>query len=154
MAITELALLRLKSPGDRTGHVEWIVHIDINPREAKTHERIPLDAPMIAIRRYFLTMGQRDAFLQLFHVIKGRPLTIIALRTLQGGLRMELRETTAGGQGNREFVLFSGWDDVTVNGWVEESGFEEFVREALAGTDIKHVGLWEGTDRPEEEGSC
>ncbi|KAE8370810.1 hypothetical protein BDV27DRAFT_119078 [Aspergillus caelatus] len=132
----------------------YMVHIGIDPAElgmlrlpAGRSGEVPIvDAPVIAIGRYFLKTGQKDAFLNKFEETKRHLQVYIAPRGLKGGVRVEPKDKTDDGEEKEEFVLFSGWAEVQDHfRFAECDGFEEFsqIKEILEGVEIQHVAIWE-----------
>jgi heme-degrading monooxygenase HmoA len=103
---------------------------------------IPLNAPVIAVSRYFVEPAQKAKFDAAFR--NGAPYlgAQTAPFAYNGGWRIDKE-----GDGE-EFVLFSGWNKVQDHySFAETEGFKEFgkIKDALQGAEIKHVQLekWE-----------
>ncbi|KAE8168115.1 hypothetical protein BDV40DRAFT_251335 [Aspergillus tamarii] len=132
----------------------YMIHIEINPSElgmfglpAGRSGEVPIvEAPVIAIGRYFLKAGQKEAFLNRFEEMKGHLKAYIAPRALKGGVRVEPKDKTDDRQEKEEFVLFSGWGEVQDHSrFAESDGFKEFsqIKDFLEGAEIKHVSVRE-----------
>ncbi|KAE8142869.1 hypothetical protein BDV38DRAFT_234176 [Aspergillus pseudotamarii] len=132
----------------------YMVHIEIDPAvlgmfglPAGSSGEVPIiDAPVIAIGRYFLKAGQKEAFLNKFEETKRHLQAYIAPRGFKGGVRAEPKEKSDDGEHKEEFVLFSGWGEVQDHfRFAESDGFKEFsrIRDFLEGAEIKHVSVWE-----------
>ncbi|KAH8424489.1 uncharacterized protein LDX57_002240 [Aspergillus melleus] len=142
----------------------WMIHVDIDPVDWKRlppsagasrpdarepDERVPLDAPVLAIGRYFIADGRKEDFGRTFQATKSHLQQFAAPQAVRGGWRIEPQETTAGGATKEEFVLFSGWTDVRQHeDFGESAGFQEFgrIKEALEGAEINHARVWQRTD--------
>ncbi|OGM47903.1 hypothetical protein ABOM_002773 [Aspergillus bombycis] len=132
----------------------YMVHIDIDPAElgvfglsAGRSAEVPIvDAPVIAIGRYFLQSGKKEAFLNRFEETKRHLEAWIAPRVLKGGVRVAPKDRKDDGVEQEEFVLFSGWGEVKDHfQFAESDGFKEFsqIKDFLEGAEIKHVSIWE-----------
>ncbi|KAB8256829.1 hypothetical protein BDV32DRAFT_128538 [Aspergillus pseudonomiae] len=132
----------------------YMIHIDIDPTElgvfglstGRSGEVPIVDAPVIAIGRYFLRTGEKEAFLNRFEETKMHLEAYIAPRALKGGVRVEPKDRKDDGMEKEEFVLFSGWGEVKDHfAFAESDGFKEFtqIKDFLEGADIKHVSIWE-----------
>ncbi|KAE8374532.1 hypothetical protein BDV26DRAFT_269797 [Aspergillus bertholletiae] len=132
----------------------YMIHIGIDPAELGVFRlptgrsgKIPMvDAPVITIGRYFLSTGQKEAFLNRFEKTQRHLDAYIAPKTLKGGMRVEPRDQTDDGVEKEEFVLFSGWGEVQDHlRFAKSSGLREFsqIKDFLEGTEIKHVSVWE-----------
>ncbi|KAJ5611201.1 hypothetical protein N7510_007920 [Penicillium lagena] len=118
--------------------VEWMFHLEIDPATST----IPLNAPVIAISRYFVEPSKKADFDRAFKA--GSPYlgTHTAPFSYSGGWRIDKEGD------NEEFVLFSGWNKVEDHfGFAETEGFKEFgkIKDAIKAAEIKHVCLekWE-----------
>lgn len=116
--------------------VVWLQHIDISPNASK----IPIDAPVVAIGRYFIPSSNKYGYEQTFSDTKHHLEEYIAPRSLDGGWILD-----SGEEGKDEFVLFSGWAAVEDHfKFAESDGFKEFgrIRGFLEGAEIKHATRW------------
>ena len=101
---------------------------------------IPLNAPVIAVSRYFVDPAKKADFDPAFK--HGAPFlsTHTAPFTYSGGWRIDKEGE------DEEFVLFSGWNKVEDHfGFAETEAFKEFgkIKDALKGAEIKHVRVEE-----------
>ncbi|KAF7586652.1 hypothetical protein BBP40_008521 [Aspergillus hancockii] len=148
----------MASLGDKLD-VEWMIHIDIDPPSLKTavsgklattavgdkNEEFPLEAPVLAIGRYFIATGQKDGFLSKFEETKACLTTYIASKTLKDGPRVAPKDKSQDGVEKEEFVLFSGWNKVQDHfQFAESEGFKGFkqITNYVEGAEIRHVTLW------------
>ncbi|KAB8235652.1 uncharacterized protein BDW43DRAFT_269363 [Aspergillus alliaceus] len=116
-----------------------------SPTNSDANEGIPVNVPVIAIGRYFLTAGQKEAFLNKFQETKGHLKAYIAPRTLRGGVRVAPKDKAGDGIEKEEFVLFSGWGEVQDHlQFAESERSKEFgkIKDFLEGADIKHASTW------------
>lgn len=116
--------------------VVWLQHIDISPKTGK----IPIDAPVVAIGRYFIPSSNKSGYEQTFSEAKHHLEEYVAPRSLVGGWRLDSTD-----EGKDEFVLFSGWTAVEDHfKFAESDGFKEFgrIKEFLEGAEIKHTRRW------------
>jgi heme-degrading monooxygenase HmoA len=120
--------------------VVWLQHIDISP----TASKIPIDAPVLAISRYFIPSSKKSGYEQAFSETKHHLEEYVAPRSLEGGWRLDCTD-----EKKDEFVLFSGWTTVEDHfKFAESDGFKEFgrIKEFLEGAEIKHAIRWDGFD--------
>lgn len=99
---------------------------------------IPVDAPVIAVSRYFVEAAQKAEFDHAFK--NGAPNlgAYTAPFTYSGGWRIDKEGD------DEEFVLFSGWNKMKDHfGFAETEGFKEFakIKSVIKGAEIKHVRL-------------
>ncbi|KAJ5671955.1 hypothetical protein N7507_001082 [Penicillium longicatenatum] len=118
--------------------VEWMFHLDMDPATSP----IPLDAPVIAISRYFVTASNKDEFDALFKNAVPDLGAYTAPYSYAGGWRIDKEGE------DEEFVLFSGWNKVEDHfGFAESEAFKKFgvIKKVLKGAEIKHVRVekWE-----------
>ncbi|KAH8691619.1 hypothetical protein BGW36DRAFT_363945 [Talaromyces proteolyticus] len=117
--------------------VVWLQHLELDPKTAK----IPLDAPIIAIGRYFISNSNKVGYEKTFSETRQHLEAYSAPRSLDGGWRLDIEEA-----GKEEFVLFSGWTAVEDHfKFAESEGFKEFgrIKDFMEGAEIKHVTLCE-----------
>lgn len=117
----------------------WI--IQLIPLKPST-STVPLDAPVIAISRYFVEHAKKAEFDTAFKNGESYLGAHTAPFTYSGGWRLDKEGD------DEEFVLFSGWNKVEDHyGFAETEGFKEFgkIKGALNGAEIKHLQLvkWE-----------
>ncbi|KAE8332501.1 hypothetical protein BDV39DRAFT_167135 [Aspergillus sergii] len=132
----------------------YLIHIELDPAElgvfGSPAGEVPIvDAPVIAIRRYFLKTGQEEAFLNRFGETKKHLEAYLAPSAFKGGIRVEPKDKTDDGVEKEEFVLFSGWGEVQDHvRFAESDGFKEFsqIEDFLEGADIKHVSVSENRE--------
>ncbi|KAB8226323.1 hypothetical protein BDV33DRAFT_197320 [Aspergillus novoparasiticus] len=128
-----------------------LIHIELDPAElgvfGSPAGEVPIvDAPVIAIGRYFLKTGQEEEFLNRFGETKKHLEAYIAPSALKGGIRVEPKDKTDGSVEKEEFVLFSGWEKVQDHlRFAESDVFKEFsqIEDFLEGAEIKHVSIRE-----------
>ncbi|CRG86966.1 hypothetical protein PISL3812_03979 [Talaromyces islandicus] len=116
--------------------VVWLQHIDIPPNASK----ISIDAPVMAIDRYFIPSTNKSGYEQTFSDTKHHLEEYVAPRSIEGGWRLDSTE-----EGKDEFVLFSAWAAIEDHfKFAESEGFKEFgrIKEFLEGADIKHAIRW------------
>ncbi|KAL5360533.1 hypothetical protein BJX96DRAFT_175389 [Aspergillus floccosus] len=89
----------------------WMFHVDVEPAAEETRSTTsPLDAPIMAIERYFAREeGKRD-FNDIMTRVKGRVEEYTAPRMLRWGWRIDYAEGRK--ETHEEFVLLSGWEDM------------------------------------------
>lgn len=95
-----------------------------------------MDAPIIAISRYFVTADNKDEFDVVFK--NGAPHlgAYTAPFSYAGGRRIDKEGE------DEEFVLFSGWNKVEDHfEFAESDAFNEFgrIKNLVKGAEIKHV---------------
>ncbi|CAG8885425.1 unnamed protein product [Penicillium salamii] len=96
----------------------WMFHLDIDPSASK----IPLDAPVLAVSRYFVEADKKDEFNAAFRASLSYFGAHTAPFSFCGGWRIDRKD-------NEEFVLFSGWNDERDHSeFVGSEGFSEFVK--------------------------
>ncbi|KAJ5093752.1 hypothetical protein N7456_009613 [Penicillium angulare] len=118
--------------------IEWMFHLNIDPSTSA----IPLDAPVIAVSRYFVDASKKADFDAAFK--NGAPYlgAHTAPFSYAGGWRIDKEGD------DEEFVLFSGWNKPEDHyAFAETEGFKEFgkIKNSLKGAEIKHVRIekWE-----------
>jgi heme-degrading monooxygenase HmoA len=142
--------------------VEWMFHVGIdidkdtalpgtNAEPQRRQEDSVFNAPTIAIGRYFITSGKRDEFTSLFTATNVHLAKFVSPWPFLGAWRLDkgvttvddLKASLAGPEeGKEEFVLFTGWDDVTHHlRFAQSDNFQEFqrIRDSMDGAEIKHV---------------
>ncbi|KAL2801701.1 hypothetical protein BJX63DRAFT_416735 [Aspergillus granulosus] len=128
--------------------VVWLQHLEIASPTSDGKNRddeggIPLAADVVAIGRYFISAGNKDAFEGTFHETKHHLKHFNGGKGICGTWRND-REVHGAGNAQEEFVLFSGWTDVEEHmKFAESEEFKEFARikEFLKGAEIKHTTL-------------
>ncbi|KAE8154319.1 hypothetical protein BDV25DRAFT_136012 [Aspergillus avenaceus] len=120
--------------------VEWVIHVNIDPTPSLTEsdEGIPLNAPTIAIERYFIAPGRTNDFVDTFYSNKNRLKEYIAPHIMKGGRRLDPIT-------GHEFLFFSGWDTAQDHlEFAKSEGFKGFeqMTKFLDGVDIKHASVW------------
>lgn len=132
----------------------YLIHIELDPAELGVFGspvggsgEVPIvDAPVMAIGRYFLKTGQKEAFLNRLGEAKKHLEAYIAPRVLKGGIRVEPKDKTDDGVEKEEFVLFSGWGEVQDHfHFAEPDGIKGFsqIEDILEGEEIMHVSVWD-----------
>ncbi|KAJ5190945.1 uncharacterized protein N7498_009930 [Penicillium cinerascens] len=114
--------------------VEWMFHVETDPSTSS----IPLDAPVIAVSRYFVEAAQKAEFDNAFKNDAPNLGAHIAPFTYSGGWRIDKEGD------DEEFVLFSGWNKTEDHfGFAETEGFKEFakIKSIIKGAEIKQVRL-------------
>ena len=133
--------------------VEWMFHVDIDvskyqdfssiwPMDYSTDTRKPststgpLDAPVIAVSRYFVEHAKKTEFETAFK--NGGPYlgAHTAPFAYSGGWRIDKEGD------DEEFVLLSGWNKVEDHyGFAKTEGFKVFgkTKGALNGVEVKHL---------------
>ncbi|KAJ5168586.1 uncharacterized protein N7482_004180 [Penicillium canariense] len=110
--------------------IEWVFHLDIHPSDP----RIPLNAPILGISRYFVEPSKKAAFDSAFKAGVPHLGENTAPFTYGGGWRLD-----KAGE-DEEFVLFSGWNNVEDHlGFAESDVFKAF--EGIKSAEIKHIRL-------------
>ncbi|KAJ5845415.1 hypothetical protein N7534_009084 [Penicillium rubens] len=114
----------------------WMFHLDVDP------SKIPLDAPVLAITRFFVDPSKKDGFDAAFKAGGSHMNACTAPFSSCGAWRIDKEGE------DEEFVLFSGWNEVADHlAFGEPETSEELVRlKALAkDADVKHVHVekWE-----------
>ncbi|PWY79459.1 hypothetical protein BO94DRAFT_577135 [Aspergillus sclerotioniger CBS 115572] len=133
--------------------LEWTLRIEINDATQTDYAEapLPLNAPVMAIGRYFVATGKKAGYQETFDATRGHLERFTAPLPLAGGWRID--QCSRGeeeGEGKEEYVLFSGWDAVERHfAFAETEGFKEFVKikSFLEGAEIKHALRWEGVGR-------
>ncbi|KAJ5669807.1 hypothetical protein N7462_010877 [Penicillium macrosclerotiorum] len=120
--------------------IEWMFHLDIDP--STFNSKIPYNAPVIAISRYFVEANRKTEFDSIMKAGVPHLERYTTPFTYSGGWRIDKEGE------DEEFVLFSGWNKVEDHfGFASSEAFEEFgkIKNALKGADIKHVRIekWE-----------
>ncbi|KAL2787574.1 hypothetical protein BJX66DRAFT_310660 [Aspergillus keveii] len=120
----------------------FLEHLEIPSSDAMGNAgEVPLTADVIAIGRYFVSHGEKEAFRGTLNETKHRLERFNEGKGLCGGWR-EDKEVGDEGHAKEEFVLFSGWTSVDEHmQFAESEGFKDFVRikEFLKGAEIKHA---------------
>ncbi|KAJ5627017.1 hypothetical protein N7528_004444 [Penicillium herquei] len=118
--------------------IAWMFHLDIDLSTSP----IPVDAPVIAVSRFFVEPAKKDAFDTVFKA--GVPYfgAHTAPFTYSGGWRIDKEGE------DEEFVLFSGWGTVEAHfAFADTEAFKEFgkLRELklFKDAEIKHMRLEE-----------
>lgn len=110
--------------------IEWSLNLDM---ETQT---LPLDASVVAIGQHFIEAGKADKFYATFSAVKHHLQSFPALRGMAGGWR----ENCEGDA--REWVLFTGWDEVSQHRTFPQSnGFQEYkkVLPFLSKYEVNHA---------------
>ncbi|KAJ6051133.1 uncharacterized protein N7446_005764 [Penicillium canescens] len=112
--------------------VKWMFHLDVDPSTS----RIPLEAPVLAISRYFVESEKKAEFDTVFKTGVPHLGTYTAPFIYCGGWRVDKEGD------DEEYVLFSGWNEVKDHfAFAESEGFKEFgkIKGLIKGAEIKHV---------------
>lgn len=131
--------------------VVWLQHLDITPTTSLTSANyedgspvVPFSAPVIAISRYFVSLGKKDDFQNTFSENKHHLSDFVNPRSIAGGWRLDPETRKEDSSVKDEFVLFSGWDIVEDHfKFADSEGFKDFgkIRAFLEGAEIKHAVL-------------
>ncbi|CAG8132881.1 unnamed protein product [Penicillium olsonii] len=116
----------------------WMFHLDIDPSVSK----LPLDAPVIMISRYFVEADKKDVFDAAFKASEPQLAARTAPFSYCGGWRID-----RDGEGE-EFVLFSGWPKTQDQfEFAESAEFMQLgkIKDWVRGAEIKNTRLenWE-----------
>ncbi|KAJ5295997.1 hypothetical protein PENANT_c001G01370 [Penicillium antarcticum] len=112
--------------------VKWMFHLDIEPSTSQ----IPLDAPILAICRYFVDPKNKAEFDSVLKAAVPHLGAYTALFTHDGGWRIDKEGD------DDEYVHFSGWNEVKDHvGFGESEGLKEFgkIKGLVKGVEIRHV---------------
>ncbi|KAJ5796381.1 uncharacterized protein N7518_004921 [Penicillium psychrosexuale] len=134
LEINQTLLAQLKDSLD----VSWMFHLDLDPSTSK----IPLDAPVLAITRYFVEPSKKDEFDAVFRNGVSHLDAHTAPFSSCGAWRIDKEGE------DEEFVLFSGWNQVQDHfafGESEASKEFEKIKALMKDADVKHVRVekWE-----------
>ncbi|KAF9891806.1 hypothetical protein FE257_003287 [Aspergillus nanangensis] len=137
--------------------VVWMFHIDIEPQSEETAAVTnPLNAPVVAIARYFIPQSSRWEFDETFTEVENLLQRVTAPRLLRAGYRVDDDCEIGEGEGEEEmmkkrkkkvaseFVMFTGWETVQDHlGFAQSDAFKEFgkTRQYMVGADIRHARL-------------
>jgi heme-degrading monooxygenase HmoA len=120
----------------------FLEHLDIPSSDATgNQEERPLKADVVAIGRYFLSDGDKEAFQRTFYETKHHLEEFNGGKGIWGAWR-EDKDVGEEGDSKEEFVLFSGWENVEKHmKFAESEGFKEFARikAFLQGAEIRHA---------------
>lgn len=111
--------------------LDFLLHVDV------LRSSLPLDAPHMAIVRHFMVKRQQTRFTERLDAVKTHLASHTAPYTLGGGWVVD---TTPLSQ--EEFVLFSGWKEVTDHSaFAQTGGFQEYgnIVDHINGSETKHV---------------
>ncbi|KAJ5769932.1 uncharacterized protein N7511_001983 [Penicillium nucicola] len=111
--------------------VKWMFHLDLDPSTSQ----IPLDAPMLAISRYFVDSLNKEEFENILRA-GGSNLVVSTPFPCCGGWRID-----RDGE-DEEFVLFSGWKEVDdYFGIVDSEGLKGFreIEGLIKGVEVKQI---------------
>ncbi|KAJ0423233.1 hypothetical protein BJY00DRAFT_278907 [Aspergillus carlsbadensis] len=106
-------------------------------------EGIPISADVVAIGRYFVLHGEKEAFTRAFNETKHYLEGFSGGKRIWGSWREDMEADNKGNLKD-EFVLFSGWSSIDEHTkFAESAGFKEFARikAYLSGAEIKHAML-------------
>ena len=134
-------------------HPKWTLQVEIDDATQPDHVEalLPLNAPVMAIGRYFVAAGRKAGYQETFDATRGHLERFTAPLPLAGGWRRDRYSPgEEDGEGKEEYVLFSGWDVMERHfAFAESEGFKEFgkIKSFLEGAEIKHGSRWEGVAR-------
>jgi hypothetical protein len=97
---------------------------------------LPLNAGVMAIGRHFILPGKATEFISTFNAVKYNVEQFPALRGMSYGWRLD------GEYSHREWVQFSGWDEVAQHRTFPQSeGFKEYakIRPLVESIDVRHA---------------
>ena len=108
--------------------------------------KIPIDAPVLSVGRYFIPKANTAAFQGTFTATKSGLEAFVAPRTMDGGWRLDPEAVADQASVEKEeFVLFGGFGAVEEHSnFAKTEAFKEFskIRDFMDGFEIKHVTPW------------